>query len=278
MTSALVPVGVVILIALSARLRAHFSVDAETRRRIFALHVKAALMVCFIVYPTTSGTIFEVLRPCQHFAYEGLFLPVDLSKRCGTATHLAFVLFGSAMLLVITCGVLIVFTVLLYKNRDHISPLAKDELAKIRVREANCSLDSISFLFKDYKCSCLYMETVEMLRRVVMVGGIKFCGEAGLRCGVGTMMALLSIFLYEHVMPYENSQTNLLACAAQVVVFFVYLAAFVIVTKPVTKCHTAYRHAAIASRAHCPLAVCLQRCPAGLNTSLHGPSPFLPHN
>ena len=96
------PLGVVALIALSAGLRAHFSVDAKTRRRIFALHVKAALMVCFVVYPTSSGSIFEVLRPCEHFAYEGSFLPIDLSKRCGTATHGAFVLFGSAMFLVIT--------------------------------------------------------------------------------------------------------------------------------------------------------------------------------
>lgn len=165
---------------------------------------------------------------------------------------------------------LVVFTVLLYKNRDHISPLGKDELTKLRVREANRSLDSISFLFKDYKCSCLYMETVEMLRRVVMVGGVKFCGEAGLRSGAGTMLALFSIFLYENVMPYTNTQTNLLACAAQVVVFFVYLAAFVIVTKPVMVYHTLHRHITIASRAHCSLAVRLQRHAARINTAPHG--------
>ena len=250
------PLGLVVIIMFSAGLRAQFSVDAEIRRRIFALHVKAALMVCFIVYPTSSGTICEVLRPCQHFAYEGSFLRADLSKRCGTATHLTFVLFGSAMLVVITCGVLAVFTLLLYTNRDRISPPAKDELTKVRVREADRSLDSIQFLFKDYKSSCLYMETVEMLRRVVMVGGVKFCGEAGLRCGVGAMLALLSIFLYENVMPYTDNQTNLLACAAQITVFFVYLAAFIIVTKPVTNCHIC---PTICSppHMHCSLAVCL---------------------
>ena len=183
LASALVPLGLVVIIMVSAGLRAQFAVDAEVRRRMFALHVKAALMVfvlSLIQRRRGLSAICEVLRPCQHFAYEGSFLRADLSKRCGTATHLSFVLFGSAMLVVITCGVLAIFTLLLYKNRARISPPAKDELTEIRVREADRSLDSIQFLFKDYKCSCLYMETVEMLRRVVMVGGVKFCGGAGL--------------------------------------------------------------------------------------------------
>ena len=141
------------------------------------------------------------------------------------------------MLAVITCGTLIFFSILLYMNRHRINPRAKDELTKRRVREADRSLDAITFLFKDFKPSCLYMEPIELLRRVTMIGGVRFIGEGGLRCGVSAMLSLMSVFLYREVAPYTNKETNALASAVNVVVFFVYIAAFVIVTKPV-RTHT----------------------------------------
>jgi hypothetical protein len=233
LVATLVPLGLIALIALAAGLRAHFALDAKMKADILAQHTKAALMLCFVTHPTSSATIFEILRPCDHYSYEGSFLPIDHSKRCNTAIHRSFVAFGIAMLLVITFGMVVLFTTLLYKNRHRVCPSAKDELTKLRIRDAEKSLAPIDFLFKDYRSSCLYMEPVELARRAIMVGAVRFCGEKALRCGVGAMLALLSIFLYDKVTPYSDSQTNILASAAQYVVFFVYLAAFIIVAQPV---------------------------------------------
>lgn len=230
--SSLAPLGIVAILACSAKLRTYSSSDVDYCRGVEGFHTKLALLVSFITYPTSSSTIFEVFH-CSDFDDGSSFLAIDLSKRCDTPTHAGFVIYGSLMVVFVTGGTITVFAVLLYRSRHLINPVAKDSRTKMRLREANDSLRPIRFLFNDYNPSAWWCEVVEMIRRVIMVGGLRFCGAGGLRCGVGVLFALLSIFAYREIMPYTDNHTNSLAVAAQIVVYFVYVAAFIIETKPV---------------------------------------------
>ena len=234
----LTPIALVLLCALTYFARAHFTSGEEGRRKVFAVHVKLALLVAWCAYPTTAATIFEMLRPCDEFerapnAAPLRFLGADPSLECGTAEHSGLVAYAVLMLLLITVGVPCTFGALLWRNRARIDPPCKDEMTKQRVRSQDRSVAHISFLYKDFKSSCMFMEPIELVRRMFLVGAVGFCGQtAETQSAVGAFVALLSIFLYRELEPYSDRLTNLLANVAMWMGFITFLSAFIIETRP----------------------------------------------
>ena len=182
--------------------------------------------------PTSSATLFEMLRECDAFQHSPSFMQVDPSKQCGTAAHTGFTVYAILMLLPITFGVPLFYIELLRRHRHLIDPPAKDGPMKIRLRNADPKLAPLSFLFRDYRCDCWFAEPVECLRRMVMIGAIGFCGKGAMRSGTGTLVALVSVVAYREIQPFADELTNLLAYVAQWLVFFVFLSAFIIEARP----------------------------------------------
>ena len=137
------------------------------------------------------------------------------------------------MLLIITIGVPCLYATLLYLNRRKIDPPAKDEMTKQRMRSQDESLAHISFLYKEYRSSCLYMEPAELLRRAFMVGIVGFCGEgAATQSAAGLLVALLFVFVYRELQPFNDRLNSLLADIAMWMCFIVFACAFIIETRP----------------------------------------------
>ena len=72
------------------------------------------------------------------------------------------------------------------------------------------------------------MEPIELLRRMSMIGLVSLCGTGATRSAIAVFFALCSVFIYREVQPFSDRSTNVLAYVAQWVVFFVFLAAFII--------------------------------------------------
>ena len=88
--STLVPVAVVALVGLLTPLRMRLAHTEQARVNVRAIHTKVALLVTFVVYPTMSANVFEMLRECDVFESEPValrFMSIDASKSCDTDAH-----------------------------------------------------------------------------------------------------------------------------------------------------------------------------------------------
>lgn len=228
----LVPITCVALVMFSGKVRMLLARSSTEVSDIKAHHTKIALFIMFCVYPTTSATIFEVLRPCYDYGRTGKFLYADPAVECYTARHNSFILYGVFMLLLITIGVPALFSCVIYTYRRSINPPAKDDAMRMRLRASDPRLKSISFLFADYRPSLFFMEPIELFRRVLLIGGVKLLGEKGMQASLACMLALIYVFAFSYMQPFADRLTNLLAYGAQFVIFFTFLAGFIIVTQP----------------------------------------------
>ncbi len=232
--STISPMILIVVIALAYFVRAHFAADdVHVRQSIYAVHFKMGLLVAFIVYPTASKTIFEMLRPCLEFDASRPYLEADLGQVCGTPEYYTMFVYAIFMLLIITFGVPFTFAGLIHLNRHKIDPPAKDEMTKQRVRAQDESLAHLSFLFKEYRTPCLYMEPLELLRRAFMIGLVGFCGKhAPTKSAAGVLVALLFVFVYRELSPFSDRLNSLLADVSMWMTFLVFLCAFIIETRP----------------------------------------------
>jgi hypothetical protein len=146
--STIAPTVAVCAVGLLYLLRTRFTTTDSGRAKVFAVHVKLALFVTFMMYPTTSATIFEMLRKCDDFSFSPSFMKVDRQLQCYTSKYNLFVAYAYVMLLLITIGVPATYAFLLHRNRSRCNPSCKDETTKQRVRAKDSEIVHISFLFK----------------------------------------------------------------------------------------------------------------------------------
>lgn len=197
-----------------------------------AIHQKMALMVAFVFYPTTSRTIFAMLRKCAMFDYgdsgTGYFLAIDTSKNCNKPVYDLYFIYAVLAVFFIVIAVPVVFMGMVACQLNEVVPSAKDEPMRLRIRANNRSIDGIAFLVKDYRTACWFMEPLELMRRMVMIGVVSVCGTEVTRSAIAVLFSLCSVFLYREVQPFSDRDTNLLAYVAQWITLFVFLAAFTI--------------------------------------------------
>ena len=207
--STLLPMALIGLLVITGLVRVHLS-HKNGVDKVRASHIKGCLWIMFAFYPTTSSTIFDVLRPCQKFDEIGDFLYVDVSVKCGTAEHRSYVVYSIFMLVLITFGVPLLFASVLMTHRHLIAPPAKDDAMKYRLRASDTRLSSVTFLFSDYRPSFIYAEPIELIRRVFLVGGVKLLGGDGLQAALSALFALICVFYFDYTRPYSDKLTNLL--------------------------------------------------------------------
>ena len=98
-------------------------------------------------------------------------------------------------------------------------------MTKQRVRAQDESLAHLSFLFKEYRTPCLYMEPLELLRRAFMIGLVGFCGEhAPTKSAAGVLVALLFVFVYRELSPFSDRLNSLLADVSMWMTFWSFYA------------------------------------------------------
>jgi hypothetical protein len=169
---------------------------------------------------------------CVVLPHDGIaYLRQDTDIDCDSDSHkrfaeVNFLLIGAYLL------VPAAWLFLLHREKSRLLPPAvedPDQVALVRAQDPN--LAALRFLFKDYRPSLYYFEAIEMLRRVLLCGGISMVTTSTLQRGmIGQVLSLASVVAYREVMPFRVGFASVLAHVAQIVVFLTFSAAVVIET------------------------------------------------
>lgn len=92
-----------------------------------------------------------------------------------------------------------VWMALLFKLRDQLNPSTSgnDRRLALHVRDHNPNLDSLRFLFNDYRSNKWWFEVAEMYRRIAFVGILPLTSPlSATRASLGCVLAIASIAYY----------------------------------------------------------------------------------
>ena len=193
----------------------------------------AAIMVAFIVLPTTSTSIIRTFH-CERFGTYGEYLVADFSINCDGAAHRRMMIFASIMVALYPIGVPMLFLVLLTKDRDAINPRGFDfDFSAIAQRNADPSITVLKPLFEPFKPSLWFFEVIDLWRRILMLGTLVLVpGGRPVRAAVGLFLALMFAAVYRELEPYATNSVNILSAAAMWQIVLVFLAGLLITGRP----------------------------------------------
>jgi hypothetical protein len=91
-------------------------------KRAKVKHLSAFLTFTFLIYSTVSTVVFQTFA-CEYFEdTKQNWLRADYSVSCDTDTHTAYERYAIAMVIVYPIGILLLYTVLLWRHRHNLNP------------------------------------------------------------------------------------------------------------------------------------------------------------
>jgi len=207
----------------------------ESRHRTLK-HTTATLLflLSYVAYPGASMAVFSIF-PCDKIGTIS-YLKADYSIKCYTDVYSRWTGFAWIMFFVYPVGVPLMYSVLLFRNRQRINPKEGSTVDdKMRIRDADLSIKKLSFLWVSYKPSCWWFEIFECCRRLLMTGGLVFISQGSpLQVSCGLCITFFSLFCLCWFKPYVTNRDNLLACFQQVNQFLILTAVILIVSSGTT--------------------------------------------
>ena len=162
-------------------------------------HVSMMLLVMFLVYSSSSSTIFQMFD-CEVLEDGKDYLCADYTIECDGPRHRALMIYAGVMILLYPLGIPAFFAYLLFRNRR--------VLIHEVDRKDTLSVRSISDLWKPYRPSRFYYEVIECGRRILLTGGIPIVhDDSAAQIAVTLMLAFVFTVMSESLAPYE-SQTD----------------------------------------------------------------------
>jgi hypothetical protein len=185
-----------------------------TRFGTNALPSKAIAGILFAItmmYPSSSTLAFRAFN-CR--AIDGVYYHrEDYSIDCGSSAHTDAEGFAVASILFVSCGLLVLYAVLLWPHREGLR-------TGMQSTKTN-GLRSISFLYCDFVGEYYYWEIVDAGRKLVVCGFVVFLEpDSLLRPVVGMLMCFAYIVLLVQVKPYKRAVHNYMAIIANIMLFF----------------------------------------------------------
>ena len=110
------------------------------------------LVVTYTVLPTVSTIVFGAF-PCDELDTQESYLIADYSINCGDTGYTFYSVYAGLMVLLYPIGIPLLYTLLLWKKREHIKKEEKE-------REKDEELFGMEFLYDNYKPECWYYEIV----------------------------------------------------------------------------------------------------------------------
>jgi len=194
--------------------------------------LNAALLVLYVVLPTTSTVLFRTFD-CVEFDDKTKWLHADLKIDCDSAKHQGMVAYAWLFILVFPIGVNAAYFLILYQHRHKINPpLAMTENDAVFTNSIDKSLDPIRQIFRMYRPAYWYFEIIDMSRRIIMMCTLIFVKGDATRAGVGFLLAFLSAAMYRELVPFSTVPVNALSTAAQWQICMVYFAGIIILGQP----------------------------------------------
>ena len=185
--------------------------------RIANQHVFLLLLLSYLVLPPVASKQFQALD-CIPLSHSGAsVLRSDTAIDCHGADYQNF---RAAVIFLIFAyqSVPVLWLALLFRRRSMLNPSMNNRDARLALymRDHNSSLDTIRFLFHDYKCSKWWFEIVEMYRRIVICGVVPLCSTVNAtRASLGVVLAIASLMYFREEAPYRMRFVNAIANVAQ---------------------------------------------------------------
>ncbi|XP_078355790.1 uncharacterized protein LOC144640553 [Oculina patagonica] len=162
-------------------------------------------LLLFIVYPTTSTRIFQMLpAACHDICVDSRgsncksYLRSDYSLECFTDKYQRFFILNCALILYVV-GVPIITLLLLYRYH-YLPPLDENDTD----RQIGMT-SGLSFLYENYSSNCWFWEVLELARKIILTSVIVFIGgESRTNLGVAAIMSGLYTVLFASYQPISD--------------------------------------------------------------------------
>jgi len=173
------------------------------RTRFFELN----FLVVYTLYTSVSTSIFR-LFDCQE-VQGAWYLSADFTVKCFEAEWRAYVAIGVLGIVVYTIGIPLVLFVLLRRNRAHLyaDGCPEDELSRHAIVQKK-----LGAVYKDYEPHSYYFDLVDLLRRLLLTGGLIVLGDASnVQIFLGGMVCACWLCLVIWRRPYGAFWDNVLS-------------------------------------------------------------------
>jgi hypothetical protein len=197
----------------------------------------------FLVFPGVSTTVLRAFT-CRPFSDGfGSYLKADLSIDCSSSTYNHVYGLAVFMTIVYPVGIPCVYMWLLrrYRHQQRQERRQQQERAehssvnqnttRMRARSSGAAEDRIvTCLVDSYTDECWWFEIFECVRRLLLLGAgtVLVVDGTTTEISVGVIVAVLSICVYMHTLPYKLDRDYKLAVFAQLSIFFTLLEGLVL--------------------------------------------------
>ena len=191
----------------------------------------------FATYPKTCTSIIQVLSiNCVQLCYSDghaqcdSYLRSDLSVQCHTPKYAIFSRIAAAFL-VYPVGFPVVILILVWKyihrqeledqnGYEEIDAPAVDAFRFTPPPRESPFKSGLSLFSENYRSNCWYWESLEMIRKLVLISGLTLIGEhSRTQIGLGAIISAIFAILYVYKRPITNKFENLLQTVALMAIF-----------------------------------------------------------
>jgi hypothetical protein len=173
-------------------------------KEVFGQGVSLCVFWVFLLYPGIGTKIFRMFK-CMEIG-ETLYLVADFSAECYQGEHLVAAMVAVMCIFVYVIGIPFLTVIVLYRRR--------------KTLHAPRTQMTFGMLYNSYKPQFWYFETVEMLRKMILAGGLVIIRPGtSSQILLGLLVALLFASVVTDVKPYTDRTDNILqrCCSVQVV-------------------------------------------------------------
>jgi hypothetical protein len=210
----IVVVGLVALQKASSSSASNTSPTAASDTTVLHKVVGFLLLLTYFVYPFGCKMLFATFNCIEVDTRH--YLRSDLSIDCASEEHERAKAFAGFMIAAFPIGLPALYFSMLRLNRD-------------KLFTDSSSMDSLSFFYREYDEAYYYWESIECLRKCLLMGFASFFKP-------GTLMQLIIVIiitvLYGYVLavckPYKDPADDTLAITTQIMLFLTLLGALMI--------------------------------------------------
>lgn len=158
--------------------------------------VSMVLLVTFLIYSSTSSTVFQMFA-CEKLDDGKRYLLADYSIECDSFKHKVLQIYAGLMIIVYPVGIPALYACLLFSNRHVL--LDKNN------RNESPIVESTSDLWKPYKPHRFYYEVIECCRRIMLAGVVVFIyPNTAAQIAVTLAIAVTFMVASEALAPYVS--------------------------------------------------------------------------
>lgn len=218
-------------------------------------------MAVFFVYPPICNVVFATFncRPLGSTS-DAEVLMSDDRVWCGTSEHKTLQVASFVVMFLFCFGLPMLFACILVKKAqdyhnfsarsDSVEQLVADRVAhdfetdvdtaRYIIRDIGMSA-SFSFITDAYRPRFLYWETLDMIRKLMLVGFVVLVGRGtAVQLAVAIVLSFFFFSLQLSMAPFKLNQDNLFRASTECHVFLVLVAALMMRTEPVGYEDTSY--------------------------------------